>query len=240
MFKKKIIFLILSFLILHLLILGNVMAAGGNINELKMVVEVGRDKSVSEVKLNYNLKIEENTKEIPLTSLLISDTNIKDVRAVLDGENLEVELDDSNLPVLTGKIILPDGLQASDDVPLQLNYLVENSMNRKGDSFVFETPVLVVKWIPATTQLDLFNVETKLPGKAYIEENFPSTPKTVERNGDVTSVAMSLQTVPAMVRLSGSIGKPVFLTYGRKVDLLVILILIVGGYFGWKALKKEK
>ncbi len=239
MTKKKITFILLVLTALVLLLFNSALAAG-NIIDLTANIDSNLDQAVTEVELNYNLKMEADTEAIPLTGLAFADTRIKDMKASIAGLDLPVKLDQSNPPGFSGSITLPADEVFSDEVNLILTYQVENSLTSENNSFVMEAPLLVVKWKPNRSAPGVFTAYIDVPGEVAVEELFPSTTRTVEVKNNVTSISMGLQTVPSLVRLSGRVGESVFLTYGRKVDLIVILILLISGYLGWYYLKKSK
>ncbi len=236
--RKFLIILCLAFII-NILYLNNTFAAE-NINNLNAIITVEEGESSAHVLLEYNLKITENTKEIPLKGLLFSDTKIEDIKAQYDGFNISIHLDQSNSPGFSGSVKLPDYITQLEEATITIEYDIANAVIDKNQRYLLEAPLVIVDWKPSKSEPGVFTSEVILPGNIYLEEKFPTTTKLVKQDNNQTTIEISLQTLPSMIRLSGKKGSPVFLTYGRKIDLIVLLILIFGAYYGYKLLRKKE
>ncbi len=239
MIKGKINLILFMIFIINILSISTVLA-GGNIDSLHSVIAAESNSSTVKVTLNYNLKITPDVKEVPVKGLLFSETRIKDIKAIYEGQELQVTLAEKTPPNFQGVISLPAGQVLPENIALVLDYEVLNALNYKDKGFVMEAPLVIVNWKPLRSGPGVFTSETTIPGRVAIEEQFPTTPREIQFSSNRTSIKIGLQTLPSLVRLAGREGNAVFLTYGRKVDILVIVILIIGAYFGYQAIKKGK
>lgn len=242
MVKKKIFRLILFLTLMFTLVLWRKAdAVEGSIKSLKASIESTLSDHIAEVTLDYSLEIKENTKYIPLSALIFSNTTIESLEASSNGIHCPVTLDQSNATSISGFINLPESLEMGEEMTLVINYCVPGSVYLHENNFELMVPIVVVDWKPERAIINVFEATINVPDKVFVEEHFPSTPITSEFNENIMTMSLQLQAIPSLIRVKGKIGEPTYFTFTRKVDLTILFILLIFCFLiGIRFFKKKR
>lgn len=156
-----------------------------------------------------------------------------------DGPTRSVALQNPRGDLLSATPAIPGVPAAGDTLSLLLTYELEQAISPDARAFDLVLPVIYVDWPPAGAPEDMFAARVTIPADYTVVEAFPTVPKEVTVDGDRRSYTFGVQVVPSMVRFRGHVGEAPLLTFARKVDLAVVLILLVAGGLGWRGLRRH-
>ena len=204
------------------------------------VPAAGSDDGTTEVEIGYRVVADRTVERIPLKALAFFGVTPTDVRVTVEGEAAGSGLDPSRPPLLSGGVRLDRPARAGDTLDLVVSYGLPAAIPATGGGFDIVLPVLFVDWKPVGAPEDFFEATVRLPAAYSVEEAFPTVPKETRVRDGTRRYDFRLQTVPSLIRFRGEEGDPPFFTFSRLVDLGVVLILVLGGAFGWRALRRER
>lgn len=198
------------------------------------VLEEGPADLVARVQVDYGLRVDPATTELPLRALRFSGARPENVRASVDGIDIPVHIRPAGATLLKGVVLLPR--RDSAHLRLRLEYRVIERLHE--DAYRVTVPLLLPQGIPGGTPDDFFVARLRLPDGHVIVEAFPTLPPSMPGGADVGRV-VQLQVVPAMLRWRARIGEPPLLRFGRIIDLSALLVLAVTGVLAVRALARE-
>jgi hypothetical protein len=226
--KKRIVIYLASILFSVVLFNNTSFAAGGgHLIDAHMDVNI-MDDTHAQTKLAYNVHVLAGTDVIPFTLTTFAGAKVKEISVTSNNTSFEVDYDySSESLVIAGNIILPEAASEDADLPITIEYTVEDALAKKNDDFKLTVPVVVTSWPPAQAVPGVFKGTANLPASTHVYESFPTAPKVTEQNEGVEA-SVSLQAVPAFISIKGTTGDPSFFTYNKMVDFSVIILILVG------------
>ncbi len=197
-------------------------------------------RSASRVRLLYRLLPAPGTDTVPLRGLAFFGNRPEALEASLAGRSTApVGLGSPRDGLLRATLPLPPDAAAGDTIDLTLAYRIDRAIPEDAREFDLVLPVLYVDWRPLGAPEDMFVASVTIPSDYSVVETFPTVPKEVTTAGGERTYDFRVQVVPSMVRFRGHVGEPPLLTFARKVDLGVVLVLMAAGGFGWWGLTRE-
>lgn len=197
-------------------------------------------RSASRVRLVYRLLPAPGTDTVPLRGLAFFGNRPEELEASLAGRSpAPVALESPRDGLLRATLPLPPDAARGDTIDLTLAYRLDRAIPEDAREFDLVLPVLYVDWRPLGAPEDMFVASVTIPSDYSVVETFPTVPKQVTAAGGERTYDFRVQVVPSMVRFRGHVGEPPLLTFARKVDLGVVLVLMVAGGFGWWGLTRE-
>ncbi|MFC1660444.1 hypothetical protein ACFL3S_03110 [Gemmatimonadota bacterium] len=205
-----------------------------------MTARVEADGSPSSVSLRYRVRLGSTTDSIPLLWIGYRGTSVENVSAETGQPPVELELELAQGPSgrRSGILRLPRSGAAGPVFTFDLNYQVVQDRDGPDGSFDLILPVLMVDWTPEDSREELFTAELALPPSYAIVEMFPTVPRELRAEEGLHWHALSLPVVPSFFRLRGREGPRHFLTFGRMVDLSVVLFILALAVFGWRMMRR--
>lgn len=206
------------------------------------VPETGPGAAPTEVEVRYRVVADAPVSTIPLKGMAFFGATPAEVRAAVGGAPAPTELEpeQEREPLLAGGVRLPGRADPGDTLELEVSYRLPAALPAGGESFDVVLPLVYVDWRPAGAPEDMLEATIVLPEAYSIQESFPTVPREITTEGGTRRYDLRLQTVPSMIRFRGHEGEPPLLTFSRAVDLGVLLLLALGGVFGWRALRRER
>lgn len=192
------------------------------------------------VEIRYRVVADSAVRRIPLRGMAFFGATPAEVRATVGGEPAPAELDVEREPLLAGDVRLPGRTAPGDTLEVEVSYRLPAAIPAAGGSFDVVLPLLYVDWRPAGAPEDMLEATIALPAAYSIQEAFPTVPREITTEAGTRRYGLRLQTVPSMIRFRGHEGDPPLLTFSRLVDLGVVLLLVVAGALGWRALRRER
>jgi hypothetical protein len=119
-----------------------------------------------------------------------------------------------------------------------VTYRVRQEAAVSAGGFDLVLPVLMVDWQPEDSREELFIADVGLPSSFGVVEHFPTVPLAVRAEGGSIRHALSLPVVPSFLRMRGRDGPRPVLTFGRMVDLGIVLFLVLLTGYGWRAMRR--
>lgn len=198
----------------------------------------GRD--ATRVRLVYRIVPVTAPDTVPLKGLAFFGNRPERVESAFgDGAPEPVSLVDPRGNLLRGGLPLPSDAAPGDTLALTIAYELDRAIPEDARSFDLVIPVLYVDWRPAGAPEDMFVASVTIPADYSVVETFPTVPKELTEAEGARRYDFRVQVIPSMVRFRGHVGEPPVLTFARKVDLGVVLVLIVAGAFGLHGLRRE-
>jgi hypothetical protein len=237
--KKRIVIYCLSILS-SVFLFGSVgFAAGGHLIDVVMEVDLV-DETHAKATMEYNVHVQKGTEAIPFTLTTFWDAKVKEINASSNNTAFEVDYQYSeDSLVITGNIILPGPAAENADVPITLEYIVENSLTHKNDDFKLTVPVAATSWPPLQAVPGVFTGTANLPQDTHVYESFPTSPKVINQD-DAVKATVSLQAIPSFISVNGTTGNPSFFSFNKMVDYTVILLILLGAGLMYVNFRKSK
>ena len=212
-------------------------AAEPEIASVGLVAQFPDKGDYVDVRVRYRLRADSVTHAIPLRVLSFFGAEPTDIRAAVGGRQIEVRLDHSRAPLLTGTISLPQALGTGEEIDLELRYRVRGAVRGGSDDWDAAVPVLLVEGRPGGSSEDFFTAVARLPPDRVVVESFPTVPRRMEETDAGRHYSLTLQVVPAMVRWRGGVGEPPLFSFERTVDILILGLLLVLSLIAYRTLR---
>lgn len=208
--------------------------------EARIGAAEGGAPAQSRVQLVYRLLPAPGVDSVPLKGLAFFGNRPEGVEAAFEGRApAHVPLDSPRGDLLRARLPLPSDAAPGDTVALTLSYALDRAIPEEARDFDLVLPVLYVDWRPLGAPGDMFVATVRIPANYSVVETFPTVPKNVSAAGGERSYDFRVQVIPSMIRFRGHVGEPPLLTFARKVDAGVVLILLAAGAFGWWKVSRE-
>jgi hypothetical protein len=238
--KKRIVIYFVSIMI-SVFVFGSTgfAAGGGHLIDVDMEVNIV-DDTHAQAKLDYNVHVLAGTEAIPFTLTTFAGATVKEISVTSNNTPYEVDYEYSkDSLVIGGKIILPEATSADADIPITIEYTVEDALAKDNEEFKLTVPVAVTSWPPAEAVPGVFVGTANLPASTHVYESFPTAPEVTEQDEGVKA-SVTLQAVPAFISINGTTGDPSFFTFNKMVDFSVIIFILVGGVIMVRKLRAPK
>ena len=167
------------------------------------------------------MRIEDSITSIPFKAICHRKTSLEDITANLNGHNLQIQLNREKYPLITGTLQIPDELPRRELSRLILLYEMEAT----------PVPLLLANWKPKEAKAKVFQANIVLPDDYYIFESFPTVSWERQVSDQLSSFTFDLQVIPAWIDWKMQKGSAPFLSFNRIIDLLVITVLVLLGFW---------
>lgn len=212
-------------------------AADGRLLRARMEVDVPGNGSNAQVTLRYTISIDSAVR-IPLRGVRFFGAELLGVSAWVAGRRLPVELDRSRPSLISGAVQIPRQLARDRPLMLTLRYTLDRSIEDGRARFDIAVPLLLVDLAPTDAPQDMFAATIRLPSEFVIVESFPTVPKQVFDEGEMTRYVLALPVIPSMVRWRGTAGRAPRFGFARMVDLFTIGIIGLLAALGYRQVKR--
>ena len=186
------------------------------------------------VRLEYELEVNRDTGELPLSLLLFEPAEVSPLRARVDGIPISAELKEARPHYLTGALSLGPAFRASDSLLLTLEYEVHGGWTTSGRVFL---PLVTLRLEPVDPRPQTFQGSVEIPEGLAVTGSFPTSVLARPRGTEGGTFKVGLQGVPAVMSLRVSQSGKVLWTLERALDALVALVLLGMGVMGWRHLR---
>jgi hypothetical protein len=200
------------------------------------------------VQLTYRLQAESGAAEIPLSLLTPDSTRVANIRMLVeDGDfspsaPLQEPMERAAFTLIPvrdhfseGSVEIPGrGSGSGGSLSLGISYTVECGWDDGGRVTL---PLVVPRWIPEQPAPNTFTAVVEVPAGATVLGSFPTSVSSRPQPEEGGTLVIGLQAVPSILVLRTAFGDPPPLTTEGMLDLLVVLILLAMGGWGYRYLR---
>jgi hypothetical protein len=216
-----------------LLALQQAAVAGPEISHVDVKLSTERAAEGVDVVARYQLRLPDTTTSVTLRGVAFLGARPAELRASLDGEPVDAEFGHGELAGvrdstgLAGIVRFAPRTGGADTTTLELRYRADGSVRLANGDVDVVVPLLLVSGKASGSREDFFRLHVELPSELNVYEFFPTVPRSVTRNGEITDHLLTLQSIPAMVRWRGRVGEERVVTFQAAVDLFTIAVLVL-------------